>query len=31
VHRDSVLGVAARQDRMMLCVSRARVGVTLDL
>ncbi len=31
VHRDSVLGVAARQDRMMLCVSRARVGVVLDL
>ena len=31
IHRDSVLGTAARQDRMMLCVSRARVAVTLDL
>jgi vanillate O-demethylase ferredoxin subunit len=31
IHRDSVLKTAARQDRMMLCVSRARVGVTLDL
>lgn len=31
IHRDSVLDVAARQDRMMLCVSRARVAVTLDL
>ena len=31
VHRDSVLGVSARQDRMALCVSRARVSVTLDL
>lgn len=31
LHRDSVLSVAARQDRMMLCVSRARVGVVLDL
>lgn len=31
IHRDSVLSVAARQDRMMLCVSRARVQVTLDL
>jgi ferredoxin-NADP reductase len=31
IHRDSVLGVGARQDRMMLCVSRARVTVTLDL
>jgi ferredoxin-NADP reductase len=31
IHRDAVLPVAARQDRMMLCVSRARVGVTLDL
>jgi vanillate O-demethylase ferredoxin subunit len=31
IHRDSVLSVAARQDRMMLCVSRARVHVTLDL
>jgi reactive intermediate/imine deaminase len=25
IHRDAVLGVAARQDRLMLCVSRARV------
>jgi len=31
IHRDSVLDIAARQDRMMLCVSRARVSVTLDL
>jgi ferredoxin-NADP reductase len=31
IHRDTVLDVTARQDRMMLCVSRARVSVTLDL
>lgn len=31
IHRDSVLPVAARQDRMTLCVSRARVAVTVDL
>lgn len=31
IHRDSVLDVAARQDRLMLCVSRARVSVTLDI
>jgi vanillate O-demethylase ferredoxin subunit len=31
IHRDSILDISARQDRMMLCVSRARVGVTLDL
>jgi ferredoxin-NADP reductase len=31
IHRDSVLPVGARQDRMMLCVSRARSQVTLDL
>lgn len=31
IHRDSVLDNEARQDRMMLCVSRARVSVTLDL
>jgi vanillate O-demethylase ferredoxin subunit len=31
IHRDSVLPLNARQDRMMLCVSRARAGVTLDL
>ena len=31
IHRDSVLKVSARQDRMMLCVSRARVSVTIDL
>jgi ferredoxin-NADP reductase len=31
IHRDSVLDLAARQDRMMLCVSRARVCVTLHL
>lgn len=31
IHRDVVLPVAKRQDRMMPCVSRARVGVTLEL
>lgn len=31
LHRDKVLPNAKRQDRLMLCVSRARVGVTLDL
>lgn len=31
IHRDSVLPVDDRQDRMTPCVSRARVGVTLDL
>jgi vanillate O-demethylase ferredoxin subunit len=31
IHRDAVLDVTARQDQMILCVSRARVGVTLDL
>lgn len=31
IHRDCVLPLARRQDRMMPCVSRARVGVTLDL
>ena len=31
IHRDTVLDVTARQDRMILCVSRARVSVTLDL
>ncbi len=31
IHRDAILPVGARQDRMMLCVSRARVAVTLDL
>jgi ferredoxin-NADP reductase len=31
IHRDKVLPVAKRQDRMMPCVSRARVAVTLDL
>lgn len=31
IHRDVVLPVAARQDRMTPCVSRARVSVTLDL
>lgn len=31
IHRNSVLDISARQDRMMLCVSRARVSVTLDL
>lgn len=31
IHRDSILGVSSRQDRMMLCVSRARVAVTIEL
>lgn len=31
IHRDVVLPVARRQDRMMPCVSRARVALTLDL
>jgi ferredoxin-NADP reductase len=31
LHRDKVLPVAKRQDRLMLCVSRARLSVTLDL
>ncbi|MBX9933026.1 MAG: 2Fe-2S iron-sulfur cluster binding domain-containing protein, partial [Methylobacterium sp.] len=31
IHRDVVLPVAKRQDRMTPCVSRARVSVTLDL
>lgn len=31
IHRDSVLSVSARQDKMMPCVSRARVAVTLNL
>jgi ferredoxin-NADP reductase len=31
IHRDSVLDVAGRQDRIILCVSRARVSVTLDI
>ena len=31
IHRDSVLDVTARQDQMVLCVSRARVSVILDL
>jgi ferredoxin-NADP reductase len=31
LHRDKVLPVAARQHRMTPCVSRARVGVTLEL
>ena len=31
IHRDVVLPVAKRQDRMMPCVSRARVKVTLEL
>lgn len=31
IHRDSILDTSARQDRMMLCVSRARVSVTLDI
>jgi vanillate O-demethylase ferredoxin subunit len=31
IHRDKVLPTSKRQDRMMLCVSRARVGITLEL
>lgn len=31
IHRDSVLDLTARQNQMMLCVSRARVSVTLDI
>lgn len=31
IHRDSVLSAAARRDRMMLCVSRGRGGVTVEL
>ncbi|MCJ2126924.1 PDR/VanB family oxidoreductase [Methylobacterium sp. J-077] len=31
IHRDVVLPVAKRQDRMMPCVSRARVNITLEL
>jgi ferredoxin-NADP reductase len=30
IHRDKVLPIFKRQDRMMPCVSRARVAVTLD-
>ncbi len=31
IHRDFVLSGTDRQNRMMLCVSRARVGVTIEL
>jgi ferredoxin-NADP reductase len=31
IHRDHVLPLAKRQDRMLPCISRARVSVTLDL
>lgn len=31
IHRDSILKVSERQDKMLVCVSRARVSVTLDL
>jgi ferredoxin-NADP reductase len=31
LHRDKVLPTSKRQDRLMLCVSRARVSVTLEL
>ncbi|MGH1483889.1 MAG: PDR/VanB family oxidoreductase [Geminicoccales bacterium] len=31
IHRDSVLRHNARQNRMMLCVSRARVAVTVNI
>jgi ferredoxin-NADP reductase len=31
IHRDKALPVSKRQDRLLTCVSRARVAVTLDL
>lgn len=31
IHRDKVLRPSARQSRMMLCVSRGRVAITVDL
>jgi ferredoxin-NADP reductase len=31
IHRDAILPLASRQDRMTPCVSRAHVSVTLDL
>lgn len=31
IHRDAVIPVSSRQDRIAPCVSRARVSVTLDL
>lgn len=31
IHRDKVLPLSKRQDRLMPCVSRARLAVTLDL
>jgi ferredoxin-NADP reductase len=31
IHRDKVLAISKRQDRMLLCVSRARTAVLLDL
>ncbi len=31
IHRDKVLKTSARQNRMMLCVSRARVSITVEL
>lgn len=31
IHRDKVLPIAKRQDRLTPCVSRARVSVTLDI
>ncbi|MFA5957666.1 2Fe-2S iron-sulfur cluster-binding protein [Hyphomicrobium sp.] len=31
IHRDKILPTSKRQDRLMPCVSRARVSVTLDL
>lgn len=31
IHRDKTLPVARRQDRLLPCVSRARVSVTLDM
>jgi ferredoxin len=31
IHRDAILPLAQRQDRMTPCVSRAHVSVTLDL
>jgi vanillate O-demethylase ferredoxin subunit len=31
IHRDKLLPVSKRQDRLLPCVSRARVSVTLSL
>jgi hypothetical protein len=31
IHRDKSLPMSKRQDRLLPCVSRARVGVTLEI